>query len=53
MPLAEAHETICVHNIAGRTSACITTCPCRAPHHTISDVGVIGGGGRLSLQALR
>jgi magnesium chelatase family protein len=22
----------------------VTTRPCRAPHHTISDVGVIGGG---------
>jgi magnesium chelatase family protein len=35
------------HRVAGRTgarTALITTRPCRAPHHTISDVGLIGGG---------
>jgi magnesium chelatase family protein len=33
--------------VAGRTgarTALVTTRPCRAPHHTISDVGLIGGG---------
>lgn len=45
--LAEAIETTCIHRVAGRTSdriAFITTRPCRAPHHTISAVGLIGGG---------
>jgi hypothetical protein len=35
------------HRVAGRTgdhTALVTTRPCRAPHHTISDVGLIGGG---------
>ena len=47
MPLAEAVETICVHSVAGRTgdrTAWVTTRPSRAPHHTISDAGLIGGG---------
>ncbi len=33
--------------VAGRTgapTALVTTRPFRAPHHTISDVGLIGGG---------
>ncbi len=29
---------------ARRTGGKVTTRPYRAPHHTISDVGVIGGG---------
>jgi magnesium chelatase family protein len=47
MPLAEAIETMRVHRVAGLTgdlTALVTTCPCRAPHHTISDAGLIGGG---------
>src|SRR5215831_2506784 len=47
MPLAEAIETTRIHRVAGRTgdrTALVTTRPCRAPHHTISDVGLIGGG---------
>jgi magnesium chelatase family protein len=47
MTLAEALETTRLHRVAGRTgdrTACITTRPFRAPHHTISDVGLIGGG---------
>jgi magnesium chelatase family protein len=47
MRLAEALETTCLHRVAGRTGArttLVTTRPCRAPHHTISDVGLIGGG---------
>jgi magnesium chelatase family protein len=47
MTLAEAIETTRIHRVAGRTgdrSALITTRPFRAPHHTISDVGLIGGG---------
>jgi magnesium chelatase family protein len=45
--VAEAIETTRFHNIAGLTgdrTAWITTRPCRAPHHTISDAGLIGGG---------
>jgi magnesium chelatase family protein len=47
MTLPEAIETPCLHRVAGRTgarTAWVTTRPCRAPHHTISDVGLIGGG---------
>ena len=47
MSLAEAIETTCIHRVAGLTgarTALVTTRPCRAPHHTISDVGRIGGG---------
>ena len=45
--LAAARETTRIHHVAGLTggrSALVTTRPCRAPHHTISDVGLIGGG---------
>jgi magnesium chelatase family protein len=47
MTLAEALETTRIHRVAGRTgdrTALVTTRPCRAPHHTNSDVGLIGGG---------
>jgi magnesium chelatase family protein len=47
MTLAEALETTRLHRIAGLKGdrmALVTTRPCRAPHHTISDVGLIGGG---------
>jgi predicted ATPase with chaperone activity len=47
MTLAEALETTCIHRVAGRTgdrTALGTTRPCRAPHHTLSDAGLIGGG---------
>src|SRR4029453_1399565 len=47
MSLAEALETTRIHRVAGLTgdrTAVVTTRPCRAPHHTISDVGLIGGG---------
>jgi magnesium chelatase family protein len=36
-----------IHHAAGLTgdrTALVTTRPFRAPHHTISDVGLIGGG---------
>ena len=53
----EAIETSCIHSVAGLLDAkdgLITTRPFRAPHHTISDVGLLGGGttpgpGELSL----
>jgi Magnesium chelatase, subunit ChlI len=47
MNLAEALETARMHRVAGLTggrTAMVTTRPFRAPHHTISDVGLIGGG---------
>jgi magnesium chelatase family protein len=47
LTVAEALETTRIHRVAGRTgdrTAFVTTRPCRAPHHTISDVGLIGGG---------
>jgi magnesium chelatase family protein len=47
MTLAEAIETTRIHRVAGLTgdrTAWVTTRPCRAPHHTISDVRLIDGG---------
>jgi magnesium chelatase family protein len=47
MTLAEAIETTRIHSVAGRTGACtavVTTRPFRAPHHTLSDAGLIGVG---------
>jgi magnesium chelatase family protein len=47
MTLADALDTICIHGVAGctgRRTAVVTTRPCRAPHHTLSDVALIGGG---------
>src|SRR5499426_932463 len=47
MTLAEAIETSRIHSVAGLTgdrTALVTARPFRAPHHTISDVGLIGGG---------
>jgi magnesium chelatase family protein len=47
MTLPEAIETTRMDSVAGLTgdrTAVVTTRPFRAPHHTISDVGLIGGG---------
>jgi magnesium chelatase family protein len=47
MTLPKAIETTRIHSVAGRTgarTAVVTTRPCRAPPHAISDVGLIGGG---------
>jgi magnesium chelatase family protein len=47
MTLPDAVDTTHLHRGAVRTGACttlVTTRPCRAPHHTLSDVGLIGGG---------
>jgi magnesium chelatase family protein len=47
MSLADALETTRIHRVAGRTgarTALVTKRPFRAPHHMISDVGLIGGG---------
>jgi len=61
MSLVEALETTRIHRVAGLTSgrtAVVTTRPFRAPHHPISDVGVIGGGqlpmpGEVSWRTIR
>jgi magnesium chelatase family protein len=48
MNLKEALETTKIHSVVGRTSGgsgLITTRPYRSPHHTISDVALVGGGG--------
>jgi magnesium chelatase family protein len=47
MPLAEAIEITRIPCVASRTgghTALVTTRPFLAPHHTISDVGLIGSG---------
>lgn len=45
--LFEALETTKIHSVAGKLSASdslMTARPFRAPHHTISDVALVGGG---------
>jgi magnesium chelatase family protein len=45
--LPETIDTICTHSVTSLTGAhttVVTARPCRAPHQTISDVGLIGGG---------
>jgi magnesium chelatase family protein len=47
LSLAEALDTTRLHRVAGLTGTCtalVTMRPFRAPHHTIADVGLIGGG---------
>jgi magnesium chelatase family protein len=47
MTLDEALETTKIHSVAGLLGAERSLCavrPFRAPHHTISDAGLIGGG---------
>jgi magnesium chelatase family protein len=47
MSLEEELETTCIHRVAGLTgtrTAVVPPRPCRAPPHTISDVGLVGGG---------
>jgi magnesium chelatase family protein len=46
--LQEALETTKIHSVAGKLgkhSALIAHRPFRSPHHTISDVALVGGGG--------
>ena len=46
--LEEALETTKIHSVAGKLSdnqSMICKRPFRNPHHTISDVGLVGGGG--------
>lgn len=44
----EALETIKIHSVAGKlgeAASLLTTRPYRSPHHTISDVALVDGGG--------
>jgi magnesium chelatase family protein len=48
LSLNEALETTKIHSVAGRLGShatLLTTRPFRSPHHTISDVALVGGGG--------
>ncbi|MEL6535445.1 MAG: YifB family Mg chelatase-like AAA ATPase [Bacteroidota bacterium] len=48
LTLHEALETTKIHSVAGRLGAeasLLSNRPFRAPHHTISDVALVGGGG--------
>ena len=48
LSLQEALETTKIHSVAGKMTAndtLITFRPFRSPHHTISDVALVGGGG--------
>ncbi len=48
LSLLEALETTKIHSVAGRLSSkasLISQRPFRSPHHTISDVALVGGGG--------
>ncbi|MDE7407600.1 MAG: YifB family Mg chelatase-like AAA ATPase, partial [Muribaculaceae bacterium] len=48
LTLHEALETTKIHSVAGRLkqgSRLMTTRPFRSPHHTISPVALVGGGG--------
>lgn len=48
LTLNEALETTKIHSVAGKIGAdstLLTTRPYRSPHHTISDVALVGGGG--------
>jgi len=48
MSMREALETTKIHSVAGRTArqpGLIAQRPFRSPHHTISDVALVGGGG--------
>jgi magnesium chelatase family protein len=47
LSLHEALETTKIHSVAGKLStadALVTVRPFRSPHHTISDVALVGGG---------
>lgn len=48
LSLHEALETTKIHSVAGRlggNAQLVTQRPFRSPHHTISDVALVGGGG--------
>lgn len=46
LTIDESLETMKIHSVAGtlRGKSIITSRPFRAPHHTISDAGLVGGG---------
>lgn len=51
LSLDEALETTKIHSVAGHLqvgSSIVTTRPFRSPHHTISDVALVGGGSHPS-----
>ena len=46
--LSEALETTKIHSVAGKLAAAdalVSVRPFRSPHHTVSDVALVGGGG--------
>lgn len=48
LTMLEALEATKIHSVAGKlgaNSSLLNTRPFRAPHHTISDVALVGGGG--------
>ncbi|RYZ21289.1 MAG: ATP-binding protein, partial [Chitinophagaceae bacterium] len=48
LSLAEALETTKIHSVAGKLpegATLVAARPFRSPHHTISDVALVGGGG--------
>jgi magnesium chelatase family protein len=48
LTLNEAWETTKIHSVAGklqREASLVSVRPFRSPHHTISDVALVGGGG--------
>lgn len=48
MSIDESLETTKIHSVVGKVDAglgLVTTRPFRKPHHTISDVALVGGGG--------
>lgn len=48
LTLEEALETTKIHSVAGKLingMSLLTTRPYRSPHHTVSDVALVGGGG--------
>jgi magnesium chelatase family protein len=48
LSVEEALETTKIHSVAGKigkNTSLISTRPFRSPHHTISDVALVGGGG--------
>lgn len=51
LTLQEALETTKIHSVAGKMpehAMLVSRRPFRAPHHTISDVALVGGGGSRS-----